>query len=474
MAAVGAGVTAFQLSRPGMLFGITPDVSAWFGASIRLVHGAAPYRDFFLSQPPGFTLLATPFALLSDGIGTRNALAVMRLCTPMVAAANVLLIACVVGHRGRAAVVVAGAIVALAPAMLYAIQGPMLEPLLALFCLLGIGRVFDGDVVAKPGRVALGGASLGFAVAIKLSAIVPALVLALLLTAVARRVLPRFVAGLAAGFGVPSLAFIALAPAAFARDVIGTQLNRVPSAARLPAGPRLSDVTGTAWFGGGEVAAAAIFAVAAITVVLAFAAVRRPVAPLDWFAMAAAVAVLLAQLAPAVYYPHYAALTAPFIALILGLAAARLAPLHMGRAVAALGVVVCAALLALDAASIRTASAPDYATVVDSVIPAGGCTLSDAPSKLVTSDRFVSARAGCTMVTDPNGAAVALIGDPTGAAMTWQTAFQQSDYVVTDHPVNAWYISATPSLLRYIAANFRIEWRGGLLFYMRSTVASRM
>ena len=65
-AVLAAAITLYQLTRPGYLFGITPDISAWLGGSIRLVHGALPYRDFDLMQPPGFTLLASPFAFLSE------------------------------------------------------------------------------------------------------------------------------------------------------------------------------------------------------------------------------------------------------------------------------------------------------------------------------------------------------------------------------------------------------------------------
>jgi len=115
-AVLAAGITAYQLSRPGFLLGITPDISAWFGGSIRLVHGALPYRDFDLLQPPGFALLASPFAFLSEAIGTRDALAAMRLCTPLLAAGNVLLIGYVVRHQGRTAVIVACAVMAFFPA----------------------------------------------------------------------------------------------------------------------------------------------------------------------------------------------------------------------------------------------------------------------------------------------------------------------------------------------------------------------
>ena len=129
---MAAGITLYQLSRPGFLFGITPDISVWLGASIRLIHGALPYRDFDLVQPPGFTLLATPFAALSEWIGTRNALAVLRLCTPLLAAGSVLLIAKVMAHRGR--VIVACGVMAFFPAELYALRSGLLELVVDFFC----------------------------------------------------------------------------------------------------------------------------------------------------------------------------------------------------------------------------------------------------------------------------------------------------------------------------------------------------
>ena len=82
----------------------------------------------------------------------------------------------------------------------------LLEPWLVLFCLLGALAVFDGDQVAAAvrRRLAWGGAAFGFAVAIKLWAVLPVLVVVLVLCRRRRAWLP-YVAGLAAGFGIPML-----------------------------------------------------------------------------------------------------------------------------------------------------------------------------------------------------------------------------------------------------------------------------
>ena len=56
-------------------------------------------------QPPGFPLLASPFAFLSEWIATRDGLAVLRLCTPLLSAGSVLLTGKVVRYRGPVAVI---------------------------------------------------------------------------------------------------------------------------------------------------------------------------------------------------------------------------------------------------------------------------------------------------------------------------------------------------------------------------------
>ena len=72
MALVAVGLQVLRLTRPGgFLPGNASDTSLYLGTAIRLVHGALPYRDFVLLQPPGVVLVMSPFALLSDLVGSR-------------------------------------------------------------------------------------------------------------------------------------------------------------------------------------------------------------------------------------------------------------------------------------------------------------------------------------------------------------------------------------------------------------------
>jgi alpha-1,2-mannosyltransferase len=467
LALVAAGVTAYQLSRPGSLFGITADVAVYFGGSVRLVHGALPYRDFVFVQPPGFVLLATPFALLSKLIGTRDGLAVLRLCTPIVAAISVVLVGRLVHHRGRAATCIACGVMALFPAELYALHSVLLEPILDLFCLGGAVLVFEGDMLAGARRLAMGGVLFGLAGTVKASAILPVLVLLVVcLPQLRRRVLP-LAGGVVAGFAVPTLPFFLAAPGALYRDVVATQLGRIPASSRVPLATRLGDLTGASAFGNRD--AVAIWTTVALSalVIGAFALSRRRPTSLEWFAIGSCVVVGVAQLAPAQYYPHYAAFIAPFLAILLAVSLSRLIGERVPRialAIAAAGAVV---LLINQVSSLRGQSSPDVVAAVDSVVPAGGCTTSDAPRNLVTTDRFVAASPGCTTMTDPNGTVLAL-GVGTEASTVWLSTFDHTDYVVTDTPIARWTIPAAASA--YVISHFGVVRSDGLLIYVRHGV----
>jgi alpha-1,2-mannosyltransferase len=470
LAAVAAGLTLYQVTRPGLLFGVTPDVAVYLGGAVRLVHGAVPYRDYVFVQPPAFVLFATPIGLLSELIGTRDALGVLRLLTPLLAAANVLLVGRLIRHRGVVACLVACTVMACLPAELYAIRGPQLEPIVNLFCLAGAVLIFEGDSFANGRRMVAGGAALGAAMAVKLSAVIPVALLLLVGVTVARRNSRGVAAGVVGGFAVLTLPFTALAPGSLWRDTVTTQLSRVPSAGRASVLSRLAQMTGLAEIG--AVPAAIVLGVSGALVVFVvgtFAASRRRPTPLEWFAVSATIGVAAAQFAPAQYYPQYAALLAPFVSLLLGLSAARALEVARARRAAFAAVAVaCAALLAAQAVYVSHESAPDVARAVDAVVPAGACTLSNAPVYLVTADRFQSTIPGCAVMTDPAGTLLALSPSTSEAVVTWRHAFEAADYVVTDRAIADWNLPAGAMISEYVARNFHMVDAGTLLVYVRS------
>jgi hypothetical protein len=468
IAALAAVITSYQLTRPGFLFGITPDISAWLGGSIRLVHGAMPYRDFDLLQPPGFPLLASPLAFLSKWIGTRDALAILRLCTPLLSAASVLLMGRLVRIHGHVAVIVACGVMALYPAELYALRSGLLESVVAFFCLAGAALMFQGDsVAASRRRVLAGGVAFGIAGTVKAPAIVPVVVLAVLCLSDLRNRFIPFVGGVVAGFGIPTLPFFLMAPRDFIRDVIITPLSSIPAGNRVSIPVRLGDITGTSAFGD---ASASIVATVVIVMLVAaaFLLPRRRPSTLEWFAIAATVLASLAQLGPSYYFANYTAFVTPFLGLLLGISVGRLVEHRSERIAVAIAALAVAILFTHQVFAISGSTTPDIAGVVDAVIPAGGCTLSDAPSKLVTTNRFVSTTSACNALIDPEGATLSYGYGSAGAERLWTGMVEQADYMLTSTPFANWDIPPDAQLRAYVTANFHLIQSGELLFYVRN------
>jgi len=229
-AAVALVLRAYQLSRPGYLLGVTEyDDGVLFGNALRLVS--------------------------------------LTVCADT---ANVILLGVLVRHRGPVAAGVACGLYAVYPDALVAAHTFLLEPWLNLCCLLGAILVFDGDGIAgtvarhgqRPGaraatadvrRLALGGAAFGFAVTVKIWALVPLACIGGLIAITTRvrwppsrparmrtpraltgraRPVAAFGGGAALGLGVPLALFAVLAPGALARAVLVGQLVRNASGGR--------------------------------------------------------------------------------------------------------------------------------------------------------------------------------------------------------------------------------------------------
>jgi len=152
---------------------------------------------------------------------------------------------------------------------------------------------------------------------------------------------------------------------------------------------------------------------------------------------------------------------------LLGISLARLFERRserIGTWIAAVGI---ALLFTHQVIAISTLATPDIAGVVDAQIPAGGCTLSDAPEKLMTTDRFVATAPHCNDMIDPEGATLSYGYGSTGAEDLWTVMVEHSDYMVTSIPFAHWYIPPDARLRAYVTANFRPHAMGGLLFYIR-------
>jgi hypothetical protein len=341
---VGLGLRIYQSTRPGYLSGVTEyDDGTDFGSAVRLIHGAVPYRDFIMVQPPGITLLMVPIAVATKAAGTAVGMVVARIVTLVAGAGAVLLAGLLVRHRGLFAVIATCGTLAIYPDSLLAARTVLLEPWLVLFCLLGALAVFDGDQLAGRRRLFLGGLALGFAGAIKVWAILPVLVV--LVQIARRRRRPgggsrgrdtlSYVAGVVIGFGVPVLPFALSAPSIFYRSVIIAQLVR-SDVTRVAQGYRLQQMLGLTHTNQlttptlVTIGVIVVVAIAAVSVLASRLAAAAP-PPLEVFALVTTVLVVVSFLWPADFYYHYAAFLTPFVALAIALPVSRLlAALHAG------------------------------------------------------------------------------------------------------------------------------------------------
>ena len=484
-AALALVLRAYQLSRPGYLLGVTEyDDGVLLGNALRLVSGVIPYRDFAMVQPPGSALLMAPVALLATVTGTARGLAVARILTVCADTANVVLLGVLVRHRGPVAAGVACGLYAIYPDALVAAHTFLLEPWLNLCCLLGAILVFDGDGIAgtvarhgqRPGaraatadvrRLALGGAAFGFAVTVKIWALVPLACIGVLIAITTRvrwppsrparmrtsraltgraRPVAAFGGGAALGLGIPLAPFAVLAPGGLARGVLVGQLVRNASGGRDLTG-RLAEFAGLSVLPAAlprlVLAAAIGAAIAGLYAAACLVAGRGPTA-LDAYALLGLAAVTGMLLWPRLYYPHYGAFDGPFLALAVALPVGLLSdrPRAASRAArVVVASVLAVAIAAAGAARLRAESGErgiEVATAADRLIPPGACVVTNDSAYTVAAGRFYSSAPGCPAMTDSFGTMIALTGGHprdaspaarASAAALWQATLEHAAYV---------------------------------------------
>jgi alpha-1,2-mannosyltransferase len=523
-AAIALLLRGYQLTRPGYLLGVTEyDDGALFGNALRLVAGVLPYRDFSMVQPPGSMLLMAPAALLAKVAGTAWGLAAARLLTVCADTANVVLLGALVRHRGPLTTAIACGTYAVYPDAIGAAHTLLLEPWLNLFCLAAATLIFTGDHMtgttphsspaevparrlSDAARLFCGGLLFGFAVAIKIWALVPLGIAALLLALTARRLRPpaMFAGGAAVGLGVPLLPFAVLAPGALMRGVLIGQFVRDADGPRHLLW-RLADLAGLrllSFQAPDKLLLAAITAaIIGCSVAACLLAGRmcgdRKVGPLDGYALACAVAVTAILLWPRLYYSHYGSFDGPFLALALALpvglltaarppnpqpaastataptatASITTAPITaVARAAVARATVATALVLMIAAAGCLQFQAESrlrgsvVAGAVDRLIPAGACVVSNDAADTVAADRFYSDDPGCPQLVDSYGTFFATTSGLLRAASPatlqlvinlWQTALDRAQYVWLT--TNTYYqIPWNSQLSNYFRTHFRI------------------
>lgn len=481
-------LSAYVLHLPNVLYGVHEyDDGVYLGAALRLVHGAVPYRDFVVVHPPGIVVLMAPLAALGSVFGSDTSLALARDLTALVAAANVVLAAVAVRHRGIRAAVVAAVGLACFPMAPAADSTLLLEPYLVFFCLLGLVLMFHQGRLAPPRRVLLGGMAIGMAGSVKIWAGLIAASLAVVCLKRIRSALVPFLAGCTVGLGAVCLPFLALAPGAFVRDVLIDQFNRVSTgSAVLSFAKRVWVVSGfpaltlpaAVWLAG---AAAACFTVMAAASLLLH---RRDLLPADVAVVLCCGAAIAAMWVPNDVYAHYVYFPAAFVVLVVGVCTGLRPQPRPGPGLRRRRAAAAAVLLAVAAFSLteqagyaeRNLTAARSGAVLNLFVPPHTCVVTDDAVVTVAADLFDRQPAHCPKMVDAFGTWLAegpahepptasigrtpftgpYVGPfPAAFVNRWGRWLSQADWVVQVAKTSS-YIPWTPQLRAWFSRDFEL------------------
>jgi alpha-1,2-mannosyltransferase len=508
---LGATVTAlilrlFLLSRPGHLTGVTEyDDGVYLGGAIRLLQGALPYHDFAFVQPPGIMLLMTPVALLATIGSTTHAMAAARLLTVLASTAAVPLTGSLVRYRGVFVTLVTCGLLAVYPDDISTAHTLILEPWLNLLMLTGCCLAFRRGRLATPRRLLWAGVAFGLAGTVKYWAALPAAgLLAVCLLSRSRpgaqsggtggrppgrQLAWRYTVGVAAGFTLPVLPFLAAGPGLYIRSTLLDQAVRTGT--WVSPALRLAHITGLIDFlnAQGQLTLRAgarslftntptvtpsvgwlPFVVTALLVAvlgLGYIWVPGRPSPLEWYVLGTFAAVMVALLGYSAFFYHYADFTVPWLAMSAGCAAGTLCGRFVGRQRVRQGLIAAAAVL-IAAVSVFQVSemAGLHGTSVypdRKLIPPGACVVSDEVSLTIAANRFTASRPGCPDVLDSlattlvEGNGISVQGGAKAlprVVSEWRKVFSRAQYVWLSQNSGR-RIPWTPGLWRWFARHFR-------------------
>jgi hypothetical protein len=448
-------VTGHYLTLPGHLFGQSEyDDGVYFGSAFEFTRGLIPYRDFYLGQPPGILYLSLPFAFLAHTIGTADGLACARVVTALIAGANAFLAFRLLLQRsGVVSAIAAGLGVALFPYSLAATHTMMLEPWTVFFLLVAANMVLSQD---RPRSLLLflGGLCLGFGTLLKIWEIVPLAIITLILVATQRLRVVRFLFGVLSGLIIPALPFVIMAPHAFFRDVLSSQLSRSSSGIGGLA-PRISYISGFGAFTKlSATAAVTIFFILGGFAILVALISLPQLTRTDLFVLLSGIASVAMFLIAPVFWPHYAYFSAVFLAMAAGVTLSLLARfarayLHTlvrgvnahralirqsAGAVAVLAFIVTGFLLR---GTILAQAWPYDPTTLSGVIPPGSCVVGDQTSALIGAGLLGKEPRSCPVVVDSWGLDNLDSSNLSAAAykLRWEQIFEHTGYVVLSAPL---------------------------------------
>ncbi|QWZ07855.1 DUF2029 domain-containing protein [Nocardioides panacis] len=384
----------------------------YFSAAEALAWGRLPYRDFLFLHPPGVVVALAPLGALARLTRDSWGIELARVAAVLLGAVNAGLVALAARRAGLVAAATAGAFYAVWRPVAVTETETRLEPFVSLGLLVALAVLATAPDRVRRRALVLAGCGLGFALTVKIWAVVPVVVVLVWCVArFGRRAAAWVAVPLVATVVVVCLPFLLAAPGPMFRMVVVDQLSRGRMAATLTKRTTgmlgLSEVVGHRPHLEGPV----LLLLVAGAALLALAWVRVPSARV-------AVVLLLAQggvvLASPSYFRYYDAYPAPALALCVGAVAAAVLGLLPARPRAPVVRRTAAVTLALGLVlALGAAAGSDTRAVIGRAFPAAAlrgavsrarCVTADSAGALVQLDVFGrDLRRGCPVVIDVGG-----------------------------------------------------------------------
>lgn len=469
----------YVLANPGGYAGtFAYDPSVYYGSAVAMLHGRWPYADFVLLHPPLAPLVLVPFAAIGSLTRDSVGFALAQVAFAIVGSINAGLVFGVARRFGIGTVgaVLGGLFYALWPGATMAEFSSRLEPLGNCAVLLALLALAQAERTARRLPAALCGAGFGLACCVKVWWLAPlAVVLAWHLTPARRSRLAWLATGAAAPILAVNLPFVLAAPRPMVRMIVTAQLDRPQNP--LSFIDRLSGMSGIADIDmqpSLTVAVVATVALAGALAVLAFLSRGHPYGRLMIALTLTTVAVLAANRS---YFPFYDDFVAPFLALLIAVAARRVELRDVTRRVVPAAVTACAVatLAVVDIAAPRRIVLPYPAAALRPAITDAHCVMSDSPMALIEMnvlDRDLAR--GCQNWIDVTGQAFRLGLTHQGTDLAWQRLFARyalsGDAVTLFRPSNT---GISPELHGIFASLPRRAISGDFVVYDTSTPLPR-
>jgi alpha-1,2-mannosyltransferase len=400
------------LLAPGALTGILEyDDGVHYAASLNLLHGLAPYRDYSFLQPPGIALLLSPFAALGEWLGQPVGMAAARVAIIVVGVATIY----VLWNETPARLtprLMAGSSYALCGSVLIAHRTVLLEPIVNLGAVLAL-RLLRRGATPDVRRVFWAGVIFGVTTDVKLFAAVYPIVVTgtFLLAQRDGRRAGAHALGALIGFGALFAPFFVLAPVQSIKQVLVVQLQR-PSSGGYSTSSRLSDILGLreATLGGSLIAAVALAFIFAVVAAHAMKTIADATFTVVILVSAAAF------LRSPSYFTHYASFVMLPVALLVGRAVDQgTQDFRAGRKVLSLTAWLSSGIVAavMVTGGIRVSGQEEAQSSIRSALDRAkinlSCVFTDSASLAIASNVLRPVDAPCERWVDGRGYALTLL-----------------------------------------------------------------